>query len=71
MIGSVEQRRSGVEVKDVLDALKNPIDIEAPKHGPNGSSTKFKGEKCFVAVDPDTGVLIQTNPHSTRTGVKR
>ncbi len=63
VIGSVEQRRSGVEIDTVIDALKNPKEICPIKVAKNGRSQKFKGNKCYVVINPDTGVLIQTNPH--------
>lgn len=62
-IGSVSQRRSGVETQDALDALLHPIKVDPIKTNTNGRSQRFKGKNCYVTVDPDTGILIQTNPH--------
>lgn len=62
-IGSVSQRRSGVETQDALDALLHPIKVDPIKTNANGRSQRFKGKNCYVTVDPNTGILIQTNPH--------
>ena len=65
--GSVEQRRSGVELDDIVNALlsdKNPssrISINGYK------SQKYKGANAIVTINPNTGNLIQTNP---RKGAK-
>lgn len=64
VIGSIAQRRSGVEIDDVLQALQMPEEIRPIKVCENGRSQKFKGKKCYVTVNPDTGILIQTNPRS-------
>lgn len=62
-IGSVSQRRSGVETQDALDALLHPTTVDPIRINSNGRSQRFKGKNCYVTVDPDTGILIQTNPH--------
>lgn len=62
-IGSVSQRRSGVDVSDALDALLHPEKVDPIKNNANGRSQRFKGKTCYVTVNPDTGMLIQTNPH--------
>ena len=65
VIGSIEQRRSGVSIDDVVDALKNPVSVTAGT-GKSGSSVRYVGERATVAVNPDTGYLIQTNPTHRR-----
>ena len=65
VIGSVEQRRSGVPVDDILPALQNPDKIEPVRHNNNGDSQRFI-KNCVVAVNPDTGILIQVNPRSVK-----
>ena len=64
VIGSVQQRRNGVVIEDIFEALTNktatilPIKISSN----NSRSQKFSLNKVEVSVNPDTGVLIQTNP---------
>ena len=63
-IGSVKQRRSGVELDDVLKALTDPraqvLPIRTNKAGERSQIFRYAG--LDVSVNPDTGVLIQTNP---------
>jgi hypothetical protein len=55
--------RSGVPVDAILDALKNPLKINAPRTDAEGlKSQKFIGKHGTVVINPDTGVLIQCNP---------
>ena len=64
VIGSVEQRRSGVSVDKVLNALTNK-DSEVSQireQGRGGRSQKFRKDKVMVSVNPDTGNIIQVNP---------
>lgn len=63
-IGSVEQRRNGVQISDVLLALTKPIKIDPVVVNANGRSQRFKGRNCYVTINPDTCVLIQVNPHT-------
>lgn len=71
VIGSVEQRRSGVSVADVLDALTNKdAEILPVKELRNGKSQKFRNQKVEVTVNPDTGNIIQVNPTHDRKKVK-
>ena len=65
VIGSVEQKRSGVEIDDILEALSNPKKIH-PVMGIKMRSQRFDSEICRVAINPDTGSLIQVNPLSTK-----
>lgn len=68
-IGSVEQKRSGVAVEDALDALQNPLKKGPIIEADNGKSQRFIGKRASVTINPDTGVLIQTNPkRKGRTG---
>lgn len=48
--------RDGVEIEDIKDAL---INGQSRK---KADSTKYRTDSCEVAVNPNTGVLIQTNP---------
>lgn len=71
VIGSVEQRRSGVSVADVLDALTNKdAEILPVKELRNGKSQKFRNQKVELTVNPDTGNIIQVNPTHDRKKVK-
>lgn len=63
IIGSVEQKRSGVEIEQIKNCLTNGIakDIVIDKKG--RKSQKFVLDNvCIVSVNPDTGELIQVNP---------
>ena len=62
-IGSIWERRNGVTLKDVVDALTNPERVGPIRESSNGRSQRFDGKNCYVAINPDTGMLIQTNPH--------
>ena len=68
IIGSVDQRRSGVSVDDVIDALKNPVTVTS-RTGENLTSVRYVGKAATVTINPDTGNLIQTNP-THRRGAK-
>ena len=70
VIGSVEQRRNGVNVKDVLDVLHNPARLGDIRKLKNGKSQRFIGDLLTATVNPDTGVLIQVNPTTRRKGFK-
>ncbi|MBQ2801724.1 MAG: minor capsid protein [Lachnospiraceae bacterium] len=71
VIGSIEQRRNGVSVKDVLDALTNKdSEILPVKVLKNGKSQKFRNGIVEVSVNPDTGNIIQVNPVHSRKKVK-
>lgn len=61
-IGSIEQRRSGVNVQTSLKALLNPMQIDSVKHNSNGLSQRFIGKGAAITVNPQTGKLIQVNP---------
>jgi SPP1 gp7 family putative phage head morphogenesis protein len=50
--------RSGVGINDIKDALLNGS-VRIRKSDPN--SIKFITDKCMVSINPNTGVLIQTN----------
>lgn len=51
--------RSGVELSDIKDTIVNGI-IRTRKNDPE--SIKLISEKCIVSINPNTGILIQTNP---------
>ncbi len=62
VVGSVEQRRNGVDMDEIVEALTNPVSISDVLVKDNGKSQRFRGEKIIVTINPDTGMLIQTNP---------
>lgn len=64
VIGSVEQSRIGVKIADVLEALTSPnAEVLPVKIDEKGRpSQKFRLGKIEVSVNPETGMLIQTNP---------
>ena len=66
-IGSIEERRSGVNLEDVLEALTNPnakiLPIKYDKYGQPGQ--KYRYGNVEVTINPETGKLIQTNPYGS------
>ena len=60
-------KRKGVPVDDIHNALMEPLDIKDIKIDSLGrKSQKFIGGKATVSINPDTGNIIQTNPTSTK-----
>lgn len=57
VFGSVEQKRSGVNVEDIKTTLQI-----ATKYKEKDKSIKIYGEKSIVSINPKTGRLIQVNP---------
>lgn len=57
--GSVEQKRSGVELKDIIDTINTSNIFRESKRN---ASIKIIGEKCIVSINPKTKNLIQVNP---------
>ena len=63
VFGSVEQRRNGVELDDVVDALTNKKTYIRTIQTRNGKASQtFSNGKVDVTVNPETGMLVQTNP---------
>ena len=61
--GSVSQRRSGVELDDIQDALTNPkAQIKTKTDAQGRLSHKHNSDVCEVTINPLTGILVQTNP---------
>lgn len=67
IIGSIEQRRSGVGVSEALQTLLHPIKVDPVIINTNGKSQRFIGNGSAVTINPDTGVLIQVNPLHRKT----
>lgn len=63
----VKKKREGVAIDDVKDCILNgnaePVKTD-PKTG--NRSVVYVGEKCKIAINPDTGNLIQTNPRKRK-----
>ena len=60
-------KRKGVSVEGVRDALVNPLDIKDIKVDSLGrKSQKFVGERATISINPETGNIIQTNPTSSK-----
>ena len=66
IIGSVEQRRNGVEINESLKTLISPKKVDDKVNNSNGVSQRFIGESAAVTVNPVTGNLIQVNPLKQR-----
>jgi SPP1 gp7 family putative phage head morphogenesis protein len=65
VIGSVEQKRNGVSVDSIVDALLDPDDLRPVKVSKSGKkSQRMKKGNVLVTVNPDSGNLIQANPLS-------
>ena len=65
VIGSVEQKRDGVDIDDVLKALteKDTIIFDVRTSSNGKVSQKFRYKNLEVSFNPITGNLIQTNPY--------
>ena len=70
-IGSIEQKRSGATIADIVDALLKPVFIDDVRELKNGRSQRFISDKVLVTVNPDTGMLIQVNPRTRRKKVNQ
>lgn len=61
IIGSYEQHREDVEIKDILEALQHPLEVKTCQRA-SGAGLQFITDVCKVVINPDTGMLIQTSP---------
>lgn len=67
VIGSVEQKRNGVEIEKIIDTLREPDEITNVEVRASGSTQRFKKYgMAAVSVNPETGNLIQVNPIKER-----
>lgn len=67
VIGSVEQKRNGVEIEKIMDTLREPDEITNVEVRASGSTQRFKKYgMAAVSVNPETGNLIQVNPIKER-----
>ena len=73
VIGSEAQRRNGVKIDDVYQALTNQqATVFSIRTDANlERSQKFRFNNVDVTVNPDTGNLIQTNPHALKEKKKQ
>lgn len=68
---AVDQPTNGVKPAQILDAIKNPLKVAAPKTDSLGRvSQKLVGEKASVVVNPKSGEVITVHPTSTKTAEK-
>lgn len=64
VIGSVEQRRSGITVDDVVKALTSPeAEVRPVRYSKTAASQKFIYRNAEVTINPIAKTLIQVNPH--------
>nr|DAK04070.1 MAG TPA: minor capsid protein [Caudoviricetes sp.] len=63
IIGNPEAGRKGVTIESCVEAITNPVKIKKEKETPGGKSQTFETYGTSVAVNPDTGVVIQANPN--------
>ena len=55
--------RNGTDLEDIFDCLRNPVDIQPIRTDPDGKrSFLVVGHRAKVSINPDNGLLIQTNP---------
>ncbi len=67
VIGSVEQKRNGVEIEKIIDTLREPDEITNVEVRASGYTQRFKKYgMAAVSVNPETGNLIQVNPIKER-----
>lgn len=62
VVGSTEQRRSGVKIIDIKNTLINPNKVGEIRMVNGDRSLKLYGDNNMVTINPDTGNLIQVNP---------
>lgn len=64
VIGSVEQRRNGITVDDVVKTLTSPdAEVRPIRYSKTAASQKFIYRNAEVTINPITKTLIQVNPH--------
>lgn len=64
VIGSVEQRRNGITVDDVVKTLTSPdAEVRPVRYSKTAASQKFIYRNAEVTINPVTKTLIQVNPH--------
>ncbi|MFY0604496.1 MAG: hypothetical protein JXQ93_11130, partial [Flavobacteriaceae bacterium] len=69
--GLNQKMNRGVKSSSVLDAVKNPLKTGDVKiDGAGRPSQRFTGAKAEVAVNPETGKVVSTNPTSTKKAAR-
>lgn len=64
IIGSIEQRRSGITVDDVVKTLTaQDAEVRPVRYSKTAASQKFIYRNAEVTINPVTKTLIQVNPH--------
>jgi hypothetical protein len=63
---SEKDKRTGVTLDNVKECILNGEFKKEEINHKGEKSIMYKGTKCFVSINPDTGYLIQTNPRKTK-----
>ena len=61
IIGSYEQHREAVDIKDILEALQHPKEVKTTQRA-SGTGKQYITDVCKVVINPETGMLIQVTP---------
>lgn len=69
VIGSIADKREGIPVDDILEALKKPSSVKPVRKDNNGYSQKFVlNGICMVSINPYENTIIQVNPFKRKKG---
>lgn len=61
--------RNGVAFQEIIECMMNPVSIEPIITDENGQrSIVIVGRRAKISINPDTGLLIQTNPWRINNG---
>lgn len=61
-IGSYHQKREGVPIVESKHTLLTPTKIRERIHPSGEISRQYRGDSCYVTINPEKGILIQANP---------
>lgn len=56
-------KRQGVKVSEAVETLTSPLTQKTRINADGTKSLTLFGKKCKVTINPETGMLIQTNPY--------
>lgn len=62
----VRGKRQGVRLDDIKEAIKNGIKDKEQISKEGELSVKFKGNRCDITINPNSGNLVQVNPCSRK-----
>ena len=61
--------RSGIQFQEMIDCISNPVSIGPIITDRNGErSFVVVGRRAKISINPDIGLLIQTNPWRIKNG---